>query len=174
MKRNVISVGLAVVFCAGALVASKQVSIAQPDAWFVQDFEGIEPGRYQDPLTYPADGVDVTLSGINGPFYIVQTGLGGLFGEQSLGSGQGKKFGVLIEFSDTIHGIELDLMSECGRISSVAVLTCYDEGDDLVLRLTNKGRPCNQLSHTGASILGERIIKRCRLSGIADNLIVNP
>ena len=146
---------------------------ALPDSWFVQDFEDIAPGRYKS-LDYAADGVDVTLTGISGPLAIVENGLGGLLGERSLSSGGTKGSSVLIEFSQTIHGVTLDLMSECGRLSSVAVLTCFDVDENRLIMLTNKGRPCNQLTRTGAAILGEQIISHCRLSGIADNFLVEP
>ena len=170
MKRNVISVGLAVVFCAGALVASKQVSLAQPDAWFVQDFEGIEPGRYKV-LDYTADGVDVKLSGVTGLFFIEENDLGGQFGNHSLTGGRGKGSSVLMEFSEAIQGIDVSLMSECSRPSIAATVACYDAAGELAFFLSNWGRPCNQFTRTAASIIGESVVWSCVLTGgIVDNM----
>lgn len=141
------------------------IATAQPLAWFVQDFESFAPGRYKT-LIYTADGVDVTMSGVHGPFTI---------GDGMLSPGGGKSATVLFAFSDTIHGITADLFSECGRLSSVAVLSCFDVSGNRLFTLTNKGRPCNQLTRTGASILGERIIASCEASGgLFDNIIVEP
>ncbi len=157
----------------GLLIAV--AATAQTGGWFVQDFEGAEVGKYTE-LSYSTPGVEVTLTAAAGSFRIVDNGLGGLLGGHSLVTSKSKRPTVIIDFSTTIHGINLDMLSECGFEDRIPTLKCFDAAGGLLFTLSgNVARPCNQFARFGASILGASIIASCEAAnGMFDNLVVEP